>query len=366
MSSELRTASPGIGAISPLARSIGGELARRCRSDALLPTSARRRVSIRSNAGLPRALVVDAWVTVGSEREGLVRGAAAGGAGAAACAGVGLSLGAPAARGSIRAAIFPFWVIETSKLPSAEAYSKRTLPAASSACGWFCGAISRTKVRICVLVSDCFITGRAESLMVTVAISPSVRTSAVPLLVTRRLRKRSSWAISVQWTNAIDQRTIDQARFVGCIKSQEPRLEGVEVVEHARAVGPHLQANRAEANFATDENDLEESGWNGSFARVLIRRAVIGPVGRDFCHALLGDKDHFGVRQLEGKERRVRVEQLGDILELERTVRREVNENGSLHLLTGQHGENDRFAGRFYAVHVRAVSCELHRHAREG
>src|SRR3954469_13160784 len=101
--------------------------------------------------------------------------------------------------------------------------------------------------------------------MVTVASSPSVRTSAVALLVTRRLRKRSSCAMSVQWTNAIDQRTIDQARFVGCIKSQEPRFQRVEIIQHACAVRPHLQTDRAEANFAADENDLEESGWDGSF-----------------------------------------------------------------------------------------------------
>ena len=116
--------------------------------------------------------------------------------------------------GSIRAEIFPFWVTETSNVPSAEVYSKREPPCASSACGWSLGAISRTRARICALVSGCFITGRAESFMVTVATSPSDIRSAVALLDTRMFRKRSSCGISVQWTNAIDQRTVDQPRFV--------------------------------------------------------------------------------------------------------------------------------------------------------
>ena len=50
--------------------------------------------------------------------------------------------------------------------------------------------------------------------MMTDGTSPSARMSAEPLLVTSRLRKRSSWAMSVQWTNAIDQGTIDQPGVV--------------------------------------------------------------------------------------------------------------------------------------------------------
>src|SRR3954466_8983894 len=98
-------------------------------------------------------------------------------------------------------------------------------------------------VTIWALVSACFITGRGESFMTTAAISPSESTSAEPLLVTSRLRKRSSWAMSVQWTNAVDQGTIDQTRFVGCIESEEPRGERVQIVADARAVRGCFETN---------------------------------------------------------------------------------------------------------------------------
>jgi hypothetical protein len=225
MSSEVSTGSFGIGAISPLARSIGGEPARRCRSDALLLTSVRSRVSILSSARLPDAATAAGFAIVVSGRAVSTRGAAAAtcatgvGEGAGGAAGfdgavLGLVPFVDAPFGWIRATIFPFCVSATSNVPSADEYSKLTAPFASRACGLSAGAISRTSVRIWALVSACFITGRAESLMVTVATSPSARMSAEALLVFRRLRKRSSWAISVQWTNTVNQRTIDQPRFV--------------------------------------------------------------------------------------------------------------------------------------------------------
>src|ERR1700682_5300259 len=76
MSSEVSTASPGIGAISPRARSIGGAPARRCRSDALLLTSVRRRVSILSSARLPDAVTAGGLTIVDSGRAASTRGAA--------------------------------------------------------------------------------------------------------------------------------------------------------------------------------------------------------------------------------------------------------------------------------------------------
>src|SRR5437763_7448614 len=209
-------------------------------------------------------------VTTGSARGVALRAAAAGCAcggdfcGGACCVVAAATGFAPLAgalpRGSMRAAILPFCVNTTTKVPSGDEYSNRTLPAASSACGWFCGAISRTSVRICALVSACFITGRGESLIVTVATSPSVSSSAEALLVTNRLRKRSSCAMSVQWTNAIDQRTIDQPRVVGCIECQEPRFQRVEIIEHARAVRAHLQANRAKSNLAANRSEERRVG----------------------------------------------------------------------------------------------------------
>jgi len=114
----------------------------------------------------------------------------------------------------MRAEIFPFCVRLTSKSPSVDEYSNRTAPLRSSAWGAAAGAISRTSVRICALVSGCFITGRGESLIITVATSPSDRFSAEALLETRMFRKRSSCAISIQWTDAIDQGAIDQPRIV--------------------------------------------------------------------------------------------------------------------------------------------------------
>ena len=210
ISSELRTGSLAIGSISPLARSIGGEPARRCRSDAFLLTSVRNSVSIRSSARLP------VEVTEASALGASTLGATTFGGSATDCVPLVPGCAPLVARdlGSMRAEILPFWVSATSKVPSAEVYSKRTPPCASSACGALAGAISRTSVRICALVSGCFITGREESFIVTVATSPSAMTSAVALFDTRMFRKRSSCAMSVQGSNAIDQRTVDQARFI--------------------------------------------------------------------------------------------------------------------------------------------------------
>src|SRR2546423_2108957 len=206
MSSELRRGSLEIDEISPLARSIGGEPARRWRSDALLLIRMRRRVSSLSSARFPVGPRFGASILPASTLADSALGCVPFDSGQAAFV-------APDLR-SIRAESLPFWVNATSKVPSADVYSKRTPPWASSACGWSLGAISRTSVRIWALVRGCFITGRAVSFMVTVATLPSDMISAVALLDTRMLRKRSSWAISVQWTNAIDQRAVDQARFV--------------------------------------------------------------------------------------------------------------------------------------------------------
>src|SRR5689334_12949753 len=53
MSCDESAGSFAIGAMSPLARNIGGEPARKCRSDALLLISTRRRLSIFSSARPP-------------------------------------------------------------------------------------------------------------------------------------------------------------------------------------------------------------------------------------------------------------------------------------------------------------------------
>src|SRR3954463_10411364 len=100
--------------------------------------------------------------------------------------------------------------------------------------------------------------------MVSVAISPSVRTSDVALLVMRRLRKRSSCAMSVEGANAIDERAIDQSRFVRRIECEESGRERVEVIEHTRAVRTCFQANGAESNLAADQNDLQQGSRNWS------------------------------------------------------------------------------------------------------
>src|SRR2546423_3871540 len=208
-------------------------------------------------------------------------------------------------------------------------------------------------------------TGRAEFLIVTLAISPSVRRRAVPLFVTSRLRKRSSWAMSVQGANAIDQRTIDQARFIRRIESQKPRLQSVEIIQYAGAIRARVQSNGAQSNFAADQVDLEECRWNRSFARILIR-CPLATVGGYFSHTLFGDENHFSVIELQREERRIGVEKLRDVLELERAIGREVNENVSPQFLTGQQCKNDCFSSRLDAVQIRAVACQLHGHARKG
>src|SRR6266404_7373728 len=132
MSSEVRTASPGIGAISPLARSSGGEPERKCRSDALLLTSVRRRVSILSSARLPVAVAWRGFTIVVSRAGASTLGGVAAdcgtGVGEAAWAAADFDAGAPgleplvdAAFGWIRATIFPFcvsamWLVGRSNL----------------------------------------------------------------------------------------------------------------------------------------------------------------------------------------------------------------------------------------------------------
>src|SRR5206468_11768528 len=112
-------------------------------------------------------------------------------------------------------------------------------------------------------------------------------------------------------------------------------------------------------------NDLEQCGWNGSFAGILIRCGVT-TISRYLGNTLFGDQNHFRAIELQREKRRVGVEQLGHVLELEWPIRGEVNENVSSQFLTGQHCENDRLSSRLDAVQVRAVTCELHGHARKG
>src|SRR6476646_450429 len=122
MSSEESTGSFATGMMSPLARRSGGEPARRCRSDALLETRARSRLSIFSSARLPprddcAAEAAAAGAGRASPREGAGDGAAGVGIEMAADVGVkpatdgtadGFVFGEAAVAGAMRAPIFPF------------------------------------------------------------------------------------------------------------------------------------------------------------------------------------------------------------------------------------------------------------------